>query len=130
MALTKEETEEFVGRLIKIFSDAGFAVVPKEPTPGLLKSMALRYDHGIFAPHFDFGQGCPTVEERQRHIDVTLTTMKQLHEEVVGTGFYKPDKEDFYNALAETWNMTEAYAKLKKDAGELGKKMARDLQKD
>lgn len=58
-----------------------------EPTPGLLMSMALRYDHSIAMPiHAD-------------RLRVMLDKMEQVYEEVVGLGFYKPDKEAEYAGL-------------------------------
>ena len=60
-----------------------------EPDPKLLWSMALRYRHDFgFDRHPDdpFGMGC-TPQERE----AILRTMRQLWEEVVGLGFYKPD---------------------------------------
>lgn len=47
------------------------------PDPKLIESMALRYRH-------DFG----FLDEPQK--EAIRTTMKQLWEEVVGLGFYKP----------------------------------------
>lgn len=80
------------------------AVVPVEPTPGLLMSMAIRYDHGLGVPgYYDSLSEAfsikghkgpmPTHDER---LQSTLRTMRQLHEEVVGTGFYRPEKEAEY----------------------------------
>lgn len=75
---------------------AGMVLVPVEPVDALLLSMAIRYDHGLGIPdYYDqplfSGDG---ITHRQR-LDAALSTMRQLHEEVVGTGFYKPfaDKE-------------------------------------
>ena len=50
--------------------------VPVKPSKALLSSMALRYRH-------DFGL-LP-----ESHQEVILGMMAQLHEEVVGKGFYK-----------------------------------------
>lgn len=73
--------------------------VPIEPSDGLLNSMALRFDHGIFAPAFPGAKFIPsTEEERQQRIEVTRTIMRQLHEEVVGKGFYRPEREAEYAA--------------------------------
>lgn len=76
------------------------------PPEGLLESMALRFNHA-------FGMGCAGFTDQQiedaragidvegldrlmagqlittREREVTLTTMAQLHEEVVGKGFYR-----------------------------------------
>lgn len=69
----------------------GWKLVPVEPTPELLHSMAVRYDHGLGVPgYYDRpifgGDGIG----HARRLEATITTMRQLHEEVVGTGFYKP----------------------------------------
>jgi hypothetical protein len=48
-----------------------------QPDPQLIDSMAMRYRH-------DFG----FLDEK--HKESIRTTMKQLWEEVVGLGFYKP----------------------------------------
>jgi hypothetical protein len=73
--------------IIAALDAAGFVVVPKEPTKGLLTSMAIRHDHGFFAGYTD--------DERE----AVLRSMRQLHEEVVGTGFYSPEREDDYLAV-------------------------------
>jgi hypothetical protein len=71
----------------------GHVVVPVEPTPELLMSMAVRYDHGLGIPgYYDqeiFSKSGITHAQR---LEATLRTMSQLHEEVVGTGFYRPRK--------------------------------------
>lgn len=85
---------------IKFWED--HVVVPKKAPRELLSSMAMRYDHS-------FGMGCnltdnEILEERKngnifanqymtsRERESLITTMSQLHEEVVGTGFYKYKK--------------------------------------
>ena len=55
-------------------------ILKSEPDPALLNSMALRYRH-------DFG-----LIEDEREREAILTTMRQLWEEVVGFGFYRPNK--------------------------------------
>lgn len=72
------------------------ATVPVKAPPELIDSMVLRFDHGAFAPAGQELNGIPfgfqTEEERMRHINYLRTCMRQVHEEVVGTGFYKyPD---------------------------------------
>lgn len=75
----------------------GHVSVPVEPSPGLLASMAMRYDHGIFLSPDPRSSLLPVSEEaRARRISSTISTMRQLHEEVVGTGFYSPDRETQY----------------------------------
>lgn len=67
----------------------GWRLVPAEPTDELLMSMAIRYDHGLGVPgYYDqpiFGGENIGHEARLR---TALTTMRQLHEEVVGAGFH------------------------------------------
>lgn len=73
--------------------------IPIDPPDSLLKSMALRYNHayglsiGIDDSYITelrersplMGNQYLTSSERES----ILTTMRQLHEEVIGTGFYK-----------------------------------------
>jgi hypothetical protein len=62
-------------------------LVPVEPTDELLRSMAVRYDHGLGCPGYydQFGEG-----EHEKRLRAAMTTMRQLHEEVVGAGFHRP----------------------------------------
>lgn len=55
----------------------GIVTIPIEPTDALLASMAMRLDHSF---------GLMDEESRKS----LMSSMRQLHEEVVGTGFYKP----------------------------------------
>ena len=73
-----------------------------EPSPGLLMSMAIRYDHALGCPgYYDHPLvGTPGITHAQRLLS-TLTTMRQLWEEVVGQGFYRPEKEAEYAAMAQ-----------------------------
>lgn len=62
--------------------------LPKEPPPGLIDSMCLRYAHDFW---FDADDTSPiasgwTEEEREG----LRRTMRQLYEEVAGHGFYRP----------------------------------------
>jgi hypothetical protein len=73
--------------------------IPDTPSIGLLMSMALRYDHGLGVPgYYDtlLGPGA-----HQKKLDATLALMAQLYEEVSGQGFYSPDREGYYLALAQ-----------------------------
>ncbi len=67
-------------------------IVPREPTDELLKSMAIRYDHGLGIPGY-YDENPITGEPNEINHDARLKTvlgiMRQLHEEVVGEGFYK-----------------------------------------
>lgn len=71
--------------------------LPKEPSLGLLMSMAIRTDHGLGVP------GCYDQFEagsHRRRLDVALADMKKVYEEIIGQGFYKPERESEYAALA------------------------------
>lgn len=75
-----------------------YAIIPKMPTPGLLKSMAIRYDHGLAVPgYYDLEFFNNESGMHQQQIEAAISTMKQLHAEVVGEGFYRPELEDKYN---------------------------------
>lgn len=66
---------------------AGIAAgVPREPTHGLLVSMAMRLNHGY---------GMDSLESRGWQI----VSMRQVYEEIAGTGFYKPEREKEYAAM-------------------------------
>lgn len=69
--------------------------LPKEPPPGLLMSMVIRYDHALALPgYYDMlGEG-----EHEKRLRATLATMRQLYEEVSGFGFYRPELEAEYAA--------------------------------
>lgn len=62
---------------------SGQVLVEQAPDPALLVSMAMRVDHG-------FG----LLEERAR--EVALDDMRKVHEEVVGTGYYRADVRERY----------------------------------
>jgi hypothetical protein len=66
-------------------------LVPVKPTDALLMSMAVRYDHGLGIPgYYDSELFAASGLTHARRLEAALTTMRQLHEEVVGKGFYKP----------------------------------------
>ncbi len=70
---------------------AGYQVVSVEPPDELLMSMAIRYDHGLgCAGYYDQPSMQRDGVTHAIRLRSTLTTMRQLHEEVVGTGFYRP----------------------------------------
>lgn len=68
--------------------------LPVEPPPGLLMSMAIRYDHGLGCPGY-YDQSFFGAEKisHEKRLESALTTMRQLYDEVAGYGFYSPDKE-------------------------------------
>lgn len=77
--------------------------LPKDPPPGLLMSMALRYDHSLGCPGYydDEIYTCRGISHKQR-LEGTLTIMRQLYEEVAGYGFYKPELEGKYSVQSRT----------------------------
>lgn len=77
-----------------------------EPSLGLLMSMAIRFDHALGCPGYydDPAFGDPEPGAHERRVQSTLRTMRQLWEEVVGKGFYRPENEAVYAALAAERN--------------------------
>lgn len=72
----------------------------REPSPGLLMSMAMRYDHGLGMPGY-YDQEIFQLAGSPAHIlrlESALITMRQLWEEVTGNGFYKLSAEADYAA--------------------------------
>lgn len=73
--------------------------IPVNPTDGLLMSMALRYDHGLglagYYDQFPRWEG----DTHEKRLAATISDMRKIHEEVVGTGFYRPEKEADYIAM-------------------------------
>src|SRR4030066_466181 len=70
--------------------------LPKEPPLGLLMSMALRSDHGLGVPGYYDQLGI----DHNKRLKSTLATMRQIYEEVSGHGFYTPEREEEYKAMA------------------------------
>ncbi len=81
----------------------GMVLVPADPSPGLLMSMAIRYDHGLGCPgYYDASFFAQTNGfTHQQRLESVLREMRKLHEEVVGSGFYSPEKDASYAALAK-----------------------------
>ncbi|NTF17992.1 hypothetical protein G6L37_06215 [Agrobacterium rubi] len=78
---------EFMG----LFVPESHVVVPVEPTDALLLSMAVRYDHGLGVPgYYDQELFSASGVTHAQRLESALSTMRQLHEEVVGKGFYRP----------------------------------------
>lgn len=77
-------------------------MVPKEPSEGVLASMAIRYDHGLGVPGY-YDQPVFGAENggHKRRMESTVSTMRKLYEEVVGAGFYSREREEEYVALAQ-----------------------------
>ena len=68
----------------------------KQPSP----RPRIRYDHALGMPGY-YDQkimGCHDGISHAQRLSGALTTMRQLHEEVVGGGFYSADKEDSYRS--------------------------------
>ncbi len=84
------------GRLVP----EGWVAVPREPTEGLLMSMALRADHALgcsgYYNQFVFGV---SGGGHARRLEVAISEARKQHEEVVGTGFYKPERDAEYRAM-------------------------------
>ena len=78
--------------------------MPKEPPPGLLMSMAIRFDHGLGVPGYYDQEWFhrPGQPSHAARVEATLTMMRQLYEEVSGHGFYSRAKEAEYAALASS----------------------------
>lgn len=64
----------------------GFVLVKVEPDPALLASMAMRRRH-------DFG----LLPQKDR--EYMVHEMSQVHEEVVGRGFYQPSNREEYVSM-------------------------------
>jgi hypothetical protein len=81
-----------------------WVAVPMEPSRGLLVSMAIRTDHGLGVPgHYDAMNrmlGKTDGVTHAQRFENTIGRMRQLHEEVVGAGFYRPEREADYVAIA------------------------------
>lgn len=77
------------------------AVVAVEPSDGLLVSMAMRWDHGLGCPGY-YDQPLFGGVGHEARLRSAMATMRQLHEEVVGTGFYSPEREAEYAARMKT----------------------------
>jgi hypothetical protein len=76
------------------------STLPKEPPIGLLMSMAIRYDHGLAIPGYYDSHPFrkPSDPSHAQRLEGTISTMRQLYEEVSGHGFYIPELEDQYAA--------------------------------
>lgn len=69
--------------------------LPKEPPEKLLKSMAIRYDHGLAIPGYydqEMTKGVSKISHEDK-LKATMNVMSQLYEEVAGYGFYKYEEE-------------------------------------
>ena len=65
-----------------------YVLVPREPTEAMLKSMAVRYDHGLGVPgYYDQPMFVGLQLSHAQRFESTLRTMRQLYEEATGQGF-------------------------------------------
>jgi hypothetical protein len=94
------KVSEFVDGRFEAIGPDDQALVSRTPTDGLLMSMAIRYDHGLGIPGYYDQPMFEGITHKQR-LESTLRIMRQIHEEVVGTGFYNPAREEFYVAKKE-----------------------------
>jgi hypothetical protein len=77
-----------------------WVTVPREAPPGLLVSMAIRADHGLGCPgYYDTPMFSSDGIGHKRRMEAAVATARQMHEEVVGTGFYTPEREASYAAM-------------------------------
>lgn len=76
------------------YFDGTHVLTSKKPPPGLLVSVAMRYDHSFGMPRFESATFSTGHDDRTR-LSI-LSDMKKLHEEVVLEGFYSPEREDDY----------------------------------
>lgn len=77
-----------------------------EPSPGLLMSMALRFDHALAMPGYydQINRLLGSSEFKETHamrLDSTLRLMRKLWEEMSGQGFYQPHLEAHYASLCD-----------------------------
>lgn len=81
----------------------GKVLIPLTPSAGLLMSMAIRSNHALGCPGYydQKGLGRPNNGvSHARMLECALGDMRKLHEEVVGAGFYSPEKEADYLTMA------------------------------
>jgi hypothetical protein len=72
-----------------------------EPSLGLLMSMAIRYDHALGCPGYYDSSPFRTIgATHKQRLESALGTMRQLWEEVSGSGFYSIDKDEQYASMA------------------------------
>lgn len=81
--------------------NGGYVLVPVEPTPGLLMSMAIRGDHALGCPGYYDQEMFKAAGHVSHHrtLEVAISEARKQHEEVVGAGFYSPEREAGYAAM-------------------------------
>jgi len=68
---------------------SGFRIVPIKPSDGHLKSMAIRYDHGLGIDGYYDTKPIQFGASHKQRLDSTISQMRQLYEEAIGEGFYQ-----------------------------------------
>lgn len=71
--------------------------LPKEPPIGLLMSIAIRLDHGLGIPGY-YDQFEPGGHEIK--LKLALSDARRAYEEISGQGFYRPERDTQYAAIA------------------------------
>lgn len=68
-----------------------YVLVPREPTEAMLKSMAVRYDHGLGVPgYYDQPMFVGLQLSHAQRFESTLRTMRQLYEEATANTQVQP----------------------------------------
>lgn len=81
---------------------APFLAAMEEPSEGLLMSMALRLDHGLGCPgYYDQPMLARDGVTHAQRVEAALSRMRKVYEEIVGRGFYSPEREEEYRAMIE-----------------------------
>ncbi len=74
-----------------------YRLVPVNPEPARIESMALRHDHSHGLPMPAFGPGgafdLEDAEQFERRRESNRRTARQLYEEAIGEGFYRSGVE-------------------------------------
>jgi hypothetical protein len=84
-------------------SSVDVAVVPRTPPVGLLISRAIRRDHGLGQRGF-YDDPALVAAGGATHLmrmESATRSMRQVHEEVVGRGYYSAQRDAEYVALAD-----------------------------
>lgn len=97
-----DTAEDLLSELVaQVSGGDGMVRVPREPSIGLLVSIACRLDHSFYAQRtgmspFILDESDDEFRRRQQSL---LADAKRAHEEIVGKGFYAPEREDYYVAM-------------------------------
>lgn len=84
---------------VKAPAPASLVAIPREPSEGVLMSIAIRLDHGLGVPGFyDQELFAASGVTHARRLQVAIDDARRAYEEVAGSGFYRPDLEDWYRA--------------------------------